>query len=81
MACGDGCEAEPVEEGVGSAIQSAGLRLTRQGPWALLAVLAARVLLTPRRRRAAKRVRPYLQYVQATARSRRRVHWSRRSRT
>ena len=42
MACGDGCEVAPVEEGVGQRDRKRRLRLTRHGPWVLLAVLAAR---------------------------------------
>ena len=48
-------------------MQSAGLWLIRHGPWALLAVLAASVLLTPRRRNAAKRVRPRSSVVHAVS--------------
>jgi hypothetical protein len=38
MACGNGCEAVRAKKALGSAILSAGLRLIRHGPWALLAV-------------------------------------------
>ena len=63
------------------AMDSAGLLLSRQGPWGLPAVCAARSLPTPWRRNAAKRVRPRFHCRQTKARSRRLIHWSRRRKT
>ena len=55
-------EARPSEakKALGSAMVSAGLLLSRQGPCGLPAVCAARSRPTPRRRSSAKRVRPAL---------------------
>src|ERR1700678_3845865 len=59
-----------------NAMAGAGLLLSRQGPWGLPAVCAARSRPTPRRRSSANRVRPRFHCFQGTARSRRLVHWS-----
>ena len=73
QAAGHGAgEAKPsrTKKALDSALESAGLLPRHHGPWALPA-RAARPLPTPRRRSAAKRVRPRFHCRQTMARSRR----------
>ena len=56
---------------------SAGLLLSRQGPYGLPTVRAAKSRPMPRRRSSAKQVVPRFHCFQVTGRSRRLVHWSR----
>ena len=64
----------------GSAQQSALVRVTRHGPRLLRAVRMASFALTPRFRNSRKRVPGRVHCFQTTARSRRRIHLSRRRR-
>src|SRR5438128_2032424 len=75
---GTATEARPSEpkKPVGSAMVSAGLFASRQGPCGLPAVCAARSRPTPRRRSSANRVGPRFHCFQATARNRRLSHSS-----
>jgi hypothetical protein len=54
---------------VGMAMWSAGLTASRQGPWGLPAVFAARSRPTPQRRSSAKRAGPVFHCFQAMART------------
>jgi hypothetical protein len=61
---------------VGMTMWSAGLTASRQGPWGLPAVFAARSRPTPQRRSSAKRAGPVFHCFQAMARNRRLSHSS-----
>src|SRR5258708_39996602 len=76
---GAATEARPREpkKTIGTAVLSAGLCASRQGPCGLPAVCAARARPTPQRRTSAKRGGPRFHCFQTMARSRRLVHWSR----
>ena len=65
----------------GSAQQSAAVSVTRHGPRLLRAVRMASFAFTPRFRSSRKRVRARCHCFQTTARSRRRIHASRRRRS